>query len=1144
MLSIRVGADGLYSSDSIATGTTEAVETITLQPSWVSTNAGTGAETAHYYGESLSIGEMYELKVTASAAMTDDVMLTGTLPALMSPTGLDPASGCLQYMDAAGTKLSIPGGLFSAENSNTFRCSIKFNQVQPLPQQTMTFTLDPMNANAAFTMNPLVWMQFPTVVARVALNQGLTLSEGENLLCTEQFPCGNVYGDSIFTLTYSWPTSWNTSPFGGLTDASALGTSILTWPADWADAVRAANASGLTANLENPCQIDSNNQTVVPLSFAAGQTNYTYSCRFMVSGTLLGAAEPLSVHNDSVVFNAADATLTLPATLLKRQVTLTPSLTLQMNPEDAPSEGIVSNHIAQLYRSPSQIANSAADPSDIALYTLRGTLSGLSESMPLAANEAILVNWNLLVRLAEIGELPSCLIPMGNSNYQLGTLVNEGGGTWSASCSFRFPASLPVTTESGAMTMSFNSSAYATTAQVGIGSLPFANESVQIAVAVPAQLRLFQTQHFDCSLTSNGAPISGYARALLRRAGGLKVTMTWPYSAMTSCQGIFMVDPDAGASCSFSFSEMIPASTAYFDYVDPGQGNLMAISFIPQNAFELPGMAETPGTLHMELWHGDTQMALPAAPDTRFVVGDAYSLRFRLVPDAGFEDALNGMTMDAYPVTVTWAPIPGGSAQIILQPDEGGFSTSYDFSFDMGGVTFSDVEQSLAVSLTVPGWVISMEPVGQPITMPGGISLKASSVNIGDVYAASDPAVPLTAVSAGMDARIDVTFTGDLNFYDPLKMTVESVIDSIPAPLTCQDMGGGIKNCVVPSSCTDIGTTNWPTVCSNDVTLRAVYQGDGRNSPSGEFTRTYHVERAQLTFQNQPSGLNQSAMRSVQAATEDMTAFGWAEISVNGWRMDQYLVRETQSESGERQQMNYPVNFSYQVAGSSAVPDPSKFWLEVVTEFAVPTDENPMEQSVRLLPSGSAADGQLNFVLDFSSAVLSADPASALTVLAQAKTIKRLTVHYEGDAAIASSSFDFAAEELYFPLKVVNELTLTVTAEPNLIRFGGAAGLEGAMTVYSVYCSQLGAPLNCYASDPTAVGTEQRPVLDEAGNPVTDEAGNPVYEEVPLSLSEEGCWGKVQTPQIAEPAIFASGTAAPACYLVGMRGEQIVIGRN
>ena len=1104
---------------------------VTLIPSFLDSTTGYPAYTPY-------VGETYTLQLKTGIALTGDTAVTANWPEIFSAGNLDNGkSTCLNYVGSDPKQLTIPGSEFNDEGSNTFTCSIVFSvPVSLTGVQTMNFALKPTGVTEFFQMTPFSWSGLPLTVSKRSMTHLLTIANEGGVICTSLNPvCGIMYEGDIYQLTYqipAYPDGSSEKVLAGMNTSEELGTGTITWPGNWAEAVRTANLSGSAGGIENLCEINQNGQTIFPINPAAGQNSYQVSCNFIAAKGLSVPQQPLQLTNNSTRFNFQDSAMFLPESLIKRDVTLTPSLSLQLEPAaDGPvTDGFSNNQINRLYRTNSSYPNSRSNPEDIAEYTLTGTVTGIPSGRKPFAKDRVAVNWSLLDGLAQLGELPACFAPDGLGNYQLGTLTAGEDGSWKTSCRFRFPSIINVNIKSGPLEMFLESDAYEESVSIQSAEFPFSTETVSAFITVPGNPGTLKDYTVDVDLNSAFAPLSEYGKALLGSLPAFPINIIWAHQIMLSCGTSMLPDEDFHAVCTFRFDTIpVDNSETRMDFSsDPSLfGDLLNMELYSagtaalQSSFPVSPISKVNVTLQTGLNHNGTEVALPASETDAFTLQDEYELRFTARFTEPGELAA-GYDLSAASVEVGWPMLANSalsgscasSSGLVVLPfylneSSGEWTAGCDLKINRGDIVLSQPERLLIVGFDVPGFEVTFSPPDQLIRMPGAIQRKQSDLTISPVHKTGDTSIVYSeTVPAGTDISVDILFAGDAASFDPELLVVKAGSEVLTG-CTCSDK---TVTCKLPSNCSDgvplSGDIPYPEICSDAITLSASYPGDILNSPVESAADGYRVVRQTITFSFPPiGGFDAGAVKNIWQSAEDGQSWNVASVSSGGWNLDSYLVREVRSANPAPERQAYPIYIHSAISGGAAQLNEALFFLDVVYKKSVNGIE--AEETVSIKPrSFNPLDGGLTFMLDFGDPAILDDGTMVMERFAQIMSIERITVRYAGDPFVSTASADYQPGNLQYPLKVVTLAEQTLSMTSDQLIFGGIIGAEAAGVSFDVYCSQPVYQLNCFSDPLAAIESES---------------------------AANGCWGVVNTAASGNPVITASPIIDPRCYLFGIR---------
>ncbi len=813
----------------------------------------------------------------------------------------------------------------------------------------------------------------------------------------------------------------------------------------------------------------------------------------------------------------------------KTDAGLTPSLTLRMEPESVPAEQIAGGWISTLYRSIGEYPNSYYGIEAPAYYELRADVSGVYPNAQPLAGDSVRVYWNVLDELAYNGGLPDCITP-ADEGYTLGTLAPSGETNWEASCGFYFPQTMRENLSAGPLRMRLVTSAYNGSAEVLMNGPAFRRGNLYVTLDVPQNMLIKQPTEFRVKVSDDSGGLSEYARAILNGAGSALIN-DWEYNYLTNCQGFYDLMDDGSGTCEAWFDAPTGmASDMHFGFGSPAVETLFNVSWSPSRDIHIQPVNAPVLDLSVKLFHAGTEMPLPASDDDVFVVGDDYQLQFYLTPQPEYRSIMNAVAVDEEglvidwfePMRIRWGVLPGGETGVNFYRDGETFVGRYEFNFDTGGVQLEGNLREMILEAWIDGWEIN-NPYGMNgVLLPSRIERKPSSLSLSD-FSSPLSGERIDVIRVDEETAFDVTFNGSLEAFDPVQLMVGYEANGIRTPIDCfPDLDNGTLRCTFLPQCTDYNLDNYSAVCGTDLSLYAVYNGDPYNEPSETVTKTFSVNRNELTFfpveEGSLSKLDMISVESVQANLEEM---GYASMNIGGWNVDSFLPREIRKSSGAEYQV-YPVIFRYEVTGDAAL-DEALLSLEV--RYQTGTGSMPVDDQILLKPR-SVIDDKIYFELDFGSFEMLDDERTVREALEDAVTILSLTARYAGSPLIGSATGKYEAEELTFALKVATlidtDLDISV---PGTLRFGGSGGAEMQLQPFTVYCSQLYQPLLCSAEEPLTI---------------TNENGEPELSEI----VDEGCWGKVQT-KAGSPEIYVNNGVYPLCYAAAWNdGKQIMIGMD
>lgn len=572
---------------------------VTLRPELLNAEG-----TVMIYGSAVYVSQPYTFRISADTSLNDSVSVTAALPASFSSLPVDPESECLRYLNADRTALEIPGSQWNPANSNVFSCDLRFYDSAWISANPIEFTLTkPVNStyksNIEFIMDKLSWNYYPVNIAKIpATHQFQIYDSAKTLVCSDTVACGQLRADEVYTMTYKFPADWDL-----VTSSGKDLTAEIEWPEDWALGLQQTEDAVLAAEYGSPCVANADGKTVLSLNEVV-PGRYVASCTFVPDGITNPRQEMLSVHLNDNSYQVNDLKVWLPASILKTQAVLTPSLTYQASPGSGASEQIQGGSIGTLYRTVGEFPNASGSEDAPALYTLRADIGGVSPSRKPQANDAVLVRWSVLDSLAQTGDLPSCLVPAANG-YVLGTLEQTEDGSWAAECSFRFPETMNVYTPGGALEMQLSSGAYQTNAWTYMNGMAFRQDTLYVDLSIPDRMLLMQPTEMRVNVSDGSGTVSEYLQAVLASsAAGL--SSTWEYNYLTDCQGLYDLDENGSASCTATFMQTTDApSSMHFELTGTALSSLFNIQYRPAQDVTIPAIAPvqavlTPSlTLHM-----------------------------------------------------------------------------------------------------------------------------------------------------------------------------------------------------------------------------------------------------------------------------------------------------------------------------------------------------------------------------------------------------------------------------------------------------------------------------------------------------------------------------------------------------------------
>mgnify|MGYP000924067464 CR=1 FL=1 len=913
-------------------------------------------------------------------------------------------------------------------------------------------------------------------------------------------------------------------------DHEELGQAVITWPEDWAESIRISHVLQNQNGIEGLCSIDASNQTVLPVFHETGTASGRIACLFVPGQILPGFAGALQFSIGSSRFQFQDAQLFFPGIVEKRVVTLSSSLSLQMNPEEngPVTEEISSNQVNRLYRTIHPSPGQMAFTGGIAAYTLSGSISGISQGNDPLPSDQILVRWNLLDILFAAGELPPCFSPAGDGWFQLGILSAGGDGTWRSSCPLQFPSSIAENTAGGILSMRLQSVLFEDSIEISIAEHPFYREEVHAVVSVPEQLKLSTDYSLEVNLNPASAPLSEYARSLLRYDPSLLITPVWIHQSVLACSDSNLLNESFRTSCAFRF-DSIPEINTESDISLAISSAIPSdlLSFVLESAstaecqdiFSMPPVSRINLTLHTKLFHLDTEMQIPANNEDVFLIQDPYTLQILAeFPDTA--DQVPPVTMQNTVVRINWPLLaspalsgscmdPAGSVSLPFQFNDSSqqWIAECNFSLIQGDLPLTEAEKVMSVILDDPDFETVMLPQGQPFLMPGQIQKKQPMLSFSPIYRTRNSNELLdTQIPVGSEAAIDCYFEGDPAAYNPDGLVVQTNSGEM---LDCLN-NGTTKTCRIPASCTDGApfpdTTPYPEKCSAEMTIHAIYPGDFVHQSAEISSPGLTIVRNTLDIITPPDDqFAKDFLHHIWQSAEDGQSWNIVSISAGDWGLDTFLIRDVRSTSSGIQYRSYPIQADFQCSNPAIAPDPSLFSLEIT--FKKSNFGMISEEIISLKPVSIDLSGHhLSFEMNFGENAATEDGSVISEKMAQIMSIEKISIRYAGDPFIVATEVPFQSENLAYPIKVVSMIEQQLWQDSGQIGFGDAAGAEAGGIQFRLFCSQQFQPLNCFAEPPD-------PELSE----------------------QNGCWGTVNLPQESNPIIFTSDLYVPRCYLLGIK---------
>lgn len=832
----------------------------------------------------------------------------------------------------------------------------------------------------------------------------------------------------------------------------------------------------------------------------------------------------------------------------KTQTALTPSLAMRMTPDSPETSEIRGGVIGTLYRSTGEFPNADGTSDAPALYSLKAEIGGTYPGSAPEPDDYVLVRWSLLDELAMTGDLPSCLMPDADG-FILGSLTADEGGTWSASCDFRFPATMATSVQGSPMEMELVSGAYEGSARVEMSGQPFHQDTLYVNLDIPSHMLLRQMTEFHVRVTDSSGGLSDYASAVLN-SSGVSLISDWDYNYVTTCQGLYELTVDGESSCSAIFEVPTSGSSVmHFDLISPALENLFTVEYLPSADIHVDEITNIQAMLTVKLLHDGSEIALPAMDDAYFEVLDDYQLQFILTPAPDYQDVVNavsvdseGLVLDWYePLLVLWDAIPGGQTGLNFYRDGDHFTARYDFSFGEGDIFLSGNMGRMVPEVWIDGWDVEVPTGLEPISMPSRIERKPLELTFSD-FIETESGEAVTDLTVNREAQFDVNFNGIMEYFDAAALDVGYDANGITNPVTCDpDHQNGKLHCTIYPICSDYTTDNYGAVCGTNISLYAVYMGDTVNGEAKAEPKQFNIKRSPLRFvPAEGESLTNDSLRQIMESAGEGQYMDGSSVTVGGWRVDSFLPRQIWGQNGVEDGV-YPVTFRYDTPEPSAL-DQTLLRLEVV--FDGGSASLPVEDRVLLVPT-FVSDDMVVFELDFGSTEMMDDGRIAADVLEDAVSIKSMTVRYSGSPMIAPASRAFESEFLDFPLKVATLYNMeTDLSVPGILQFGGVFASEAMMQSFTIHCSQLFQPLQCSSEPPVEISVP----TDGGNSELTDEELWMMGADSVLTTIEfkdQGCWGKIGTPLSGIPLIYVNNVLDPQCYLTAWNeNRQIWIAAN
>lgn len=353
------------------------------------------------YGDALYVNEPYTLQLRADSPMNDSVAVEAALPSSFLSAPLDPESECLEYMNAEGTALVIPGSRWSVENDSSFRCELRYNDRAWLTSDPIVISINATGtmAEETYEMAPLRWTSYPTnITQHAATHQAQIYDSRGNLLCSDTVSCGMFYSDELYVLTYRFPSEW-----GALMPSGKSFRAEITWPSEWAGAIRQAMNTEAAAVLGNGCVIDDEGKTYFDLT-ENPTGRYSASCSFFPGAVQQSGQSSIQVHFTDNAYAVRDLNIGLSPVIVRGPVLPTiPAEPLETQTPEA-SETVIPEIEISMTVKPVSLTPSIVDESGNSL--IYGSTMYVGEPYYLQIASDSLMNDSVFVNI----ELPASLI--------------------------------------------------------------------------------------------------------------------------------------------------------------------------------------------------------------------------------------------------------------------------------------------------------------------------------------------------------------------------------------------------------------------------------------------------------------------------------------------------------------------------------------------------------------------------------------------------------------------------------------------------------------------------------------------------------------------------------------------------------------
>ena len=310
------------------------VKTVTLLPELVDEEGST-----LIYSSALYVGEPYTFRLTADSVMNDSVTVNAALPESLRNAPWDPDSECRQFLTADGKALAIPGSRWNEENNHVFSCGISFVDASYLTANPVIFSLSSTGRKMAetFEMKPVNWSYYPINITKHPASHQIQITDNRgNLLCGDTVPCGLFNEEDTYILTYRFPAEW-----GNALEPGKNFTAELSWPEDWADALRQPLNREIASAYGNVCSVGPDGTTELSLTEIA-EGRYQVSCAFSPAGLSASAAKAVKLHLNDNAWAVNDLSVMLPSHIVPSEnlPTLSPTAVETEAPTEEPAVSV------------------------------------------------------------------------------------------------------------------------------------------------------------------------------------------------------------------------------------------------------------------------------------------------------------------------------------------------------------------------------------------------------------------------------------------------------------------------------------------------------------------------------------------------------------------------------------------------------------------------------------------------------------------------------------------------------------------------------------------------------------------------------------------------------------------------------------